>query len=145
MAQCHVCGIPFTGSMGDRQFNRQRHMRLHEETEKAFNCSLPCKYSTDSRYHFERHREGGTCLRCESKSLGGNFYISIPFQRPGSQLPPLWCQCWQGEQAQCAPERSCLSLPISLWFRRMSGKVPNQNPCQKSQERSTRLECIFEI
>ena len=63
MAECPICGIPFTGNFSKRKFNRERHMRLHEDREKAFTCSLPCKYRTDSKYHFERHVEGGGCLR----------------------------------------------------------------------------------
>ena len=43
-------------------------MKLHEETEKVLICSLPCKYSTDSKYNFERHMVGGGCLRYKFKS-----------------------------------------------------------------------------
>ena len=50
MEECPICGIPFTGNFSKRKFNRERHMRLHEDREKAFTCSLPCKYRTDSKY-----------------------------------------------------------------------------------------------
>ena len=58
-AQCPVCGV----SLPKKKYNRDRHLKQHEESDKVYTCDLPCKYSTNSKSHFERHQGSAECIR----------------------------------------------------------------------------------